>query len=134
MKIYVKERRSAERKRTASGFFGSILRKSDGSSNGSFRFINALKTLHTSIYITLLLVLNIVLLVQIYKCFDRYMKGPTYVETKIVSQNKALFPAITFCAVRGGYKTAVLKVSRISKTITNKTKHRKILSEEIHKY
>ena len=113
MKIHVKERRSSGRKRSAQGFFGSILRTSDGSSDGSFRFINALKIMHTSIYIILLLVLNIVLLVQIYKCFDRYMKGPTYVETKIVSQNKALFPATTFCAVKGGYKSSVLKVRSI---------------------
>ena len=133
MKIYVKERRSAGQKTSAKGFFGSILRNSDGSNDGSFRFINALKVVHTSIYITLLLVLNMVLLVQIYKCFDRYMKGPTYVETKIVSQNKALFPAITFCAVRGGYKAPVLKVSSISKTITKKTNHR-ILSKETHQY
>ena len=113
MKIYVKGRNSLGTSNQTKGFFGSILRKSNKYGNDSLRCINLLKLTHTSIYIALLLLLNMVLLVQIYKCYDRYVKGPTYVETKIVPQQNALFPHITFCAVRGGYKADVLEVNQL---------------------
>ena len=72
--------------------------------------INHARAVHNLIYIFIFLVLNIILLAQIGKCYDRYMRGPTYVDTKIVPQKKALFPAMTICAVKGGYKHDVLAV------------------------
>ena len=115
MKIYVKERRKSTSDNSQKGIFHSLLRKSNGRNNNSFQYLNMLKIAHTSIYICLLLILNMVLLVQIYKCYDRYIQVPTYIETKIVPQRKALFPAITICAVRGGYKSEVLKVKKLFK-------------------
>ena len=79
--------------------------------NNEIYYIKLLKVLHNSTYFFLLFVLNIILLLQVYKCYEHYWEGPTYVETKIVPQSKALFPAMTICAVRGGYKKDVLKVN-----------------------
>ena len=113
MKIHVKERGTATISNPQKGIFHRLLRKSNGHNNNSVQYLNMLKIAHTAIYICLLLILNMVLLVQIYKCYDRYTQGPTYIETKIVPQRKALFPAITICAVRGGYKSDVLKVETL---------------------
>ena len=112
-KVIVKEKNPIERRNSTNSFFASTLKNFKDHGSYSFQCINFLKIAHTSIYIALLLLLNMVLLVQIYKCYDRFMKGPTYVETKMVPQQKALFPSITFCAVRGGYKADVLEVQQI---------------------
>ena len=63
-----------------------------------------------SIYILVLLILNITLLRQIHECYIYYEKEPTYVESKITPQQKALFPAMTICPVSQGYKEEILKV------------------------
>ena len=87
MKIHVKERGTAIITNPQKGIFHRILRKSNGHNNNSVQYLNMLKIAHTAIYICLLLILNMVLLVQIYKCYDRYTQGPTYIETKIVKDN-----------------------------------------------
>ena len=71
-----------------------------------------LKGTQKSIYILGLLSLSLVLLVQIYNCLLHYANEPTYVETKIASQNKALFPAMTICAQNNRYNEDTLKVIR----------------------
>ena len=62
------------------------------------------------IYFVIVLILNITLLLQVYGCFGKFAKEPTYVETKLVPQQKALVPAMTFCPNSPGYKEDVLKV------------------------
>ena len=46
----------------------------------------------------------------------RYNEWPIYTETNIVNQNKARFPAMTFCPLSNGYKKDVLKVISYPKT------------------
>ena len=71
-----------------------------------------LKGTQKSIYILGLLSLSLVLLVQIYNCLLHYANEPTYVETKIAPQDKALFPAMTICAQNNRYNEDTLKVIR----------------------
>ena len=42
----------------------------------------------------------------------QYNRWPIYTATNIVPQNKAQFPAITFCGLSKGYKEDVLQVIR----------------------
>ena len=50
-------------------------------------------------------------MLQNFRLFFRYLSRPTYIETEIVEQLKANFPALTLCAVNstgnysGGYST-----------------------------
>ena len=76
--------------------------------------IRCLKIVQKAIYILALFILILILIVQIYNCILKFMMGPTYVETKIAPQNKALFPAMTICPVTAGYKEGVLKVFKHS--------------------
>ena len=69
-----------------------------------------LKATQKGVYICVLFVLILLLLLQVAACIETYIKGPTYIETKVVQQNKALFPAMTICPVSNGYKADVLKV------------------------
>ena len=62
------------------------------------------------VYFTVLLILIFILVVQIAGCIETYILHPTYFETKIVAQRKALFPAMTICSVSNGYKEDILKV------------------------
>ena len=72
--------------------------------------IKYLKVAKNLVYFSVLLILIFILVVQIAGCIETYILHPTYVETKIVAQRKALFPAMTICPVSKGYKEDVLKV------------------------
>ena len=72
--------------------------------------MKCLKVAQRTIYFFVLFILTFILLVQIFNCFRQYVKEPTYLETKITPQHKALFPAMTICPVTSGYKEDVLKV------------------------
>jgi hypothetical protein len=54
--------------------------------------------------------LNLLLLLQIYRCYDLFNRGYTYIETKVVPQTKVLFPAVTICPGAYGYKLDVFEV------------------------
>ena len=84
--------------------------------------IKCMKVTHKSIYFFALFILVITLLLQIYRCYDQRARGHTYVETKIVPQRDALFPAMTICPGISGYKRDKLQVrvnniSRISMSV-----------------
>ena len=71
--------------------------------------VRCLKITQKAVYILVLLILILLLIVQIASCVEHYMIGPTYIETKIAPQHKALFPAMTICPLVG-YKEDVLQV------------------------
>ena len=45
----------------------------------------------------------------------KFMEGPTYISSDIVSQKDAAFPAVTVCPISNGYKEDVLKAHGIEK-------------------
>ena len=69
-----------------------------------------MKIIQKFLYFSILIFLCFLLAMQITDCIKTYINFPTYVETKIVSQDKAIFPAMTICPVKDGYKKEVLKV------------------------
>ena len=72
--------------------------------------VKCMKLAQKAIYILVLFILILLLIVQIASCVEHYIIGPTYIETKIAPQHKALFPAMTICPVTAGYKANVLQV------------------------
>ena len=86
------------------------MEKDDGKEKEDESSVKCLKWAQKIIYFLVLLILTLVLLGNIYSCLSRYVEEPRYVETKIEPQNKALFPAMTICPQRGGYKEQILKV------------------------
>ena len=61
-------------------------------------------------YVSVLIILTMVLLGQIWECLVKYANEPTYLETKVTQQQKALFPAMTICPQNEGYNEEHLKV------------------------
>ena len=112
MKRKVEECGTQHKIKPQSGVLPKILEIEKGPTNNRISYIKLLKVLNNLAYFFLLFVLNIILLVQVYKCCVHYLEGPTYVETKIVPQWKALFPAMTICGAGKdtNYKKDVLKV------------------------
>ena len=56
--------------------------------------------------------LSVVLLItQTIQSVNVYMKGPTYTETLLHSQQNTTFPTITLCPLENGYKEDALKVT-----------------------
>ena len=51
------------------------------------------------------------LLWEIYLCFLKFKREPTYTESSIVDQEETEFPAITFCSLQFPYKESKLEVS-----------------------
>ena len=62
-------------------------------------------------YLGVLLTLVLILVIQIVQLIIKYLEGPTYVETDIVPQHSATFPALTVCPEGEPYKKDVLAVS-----------------------
>ncbi len=50
------------------------------------------------------------MMVLLFRLSHRYIAAPTYVETEIVPQSEAIFPAMTVCPERQSFKADVLKV------------------------
>ena len=67
------------------------------------------------VYIMVVLLLGSILFWLCLRSVLDYSKWPIYTETNIVSQNKAKFPSMTFCALTSGYKENVLKVNNINR-------------------
>ena len=65
------------------------------------------------VYVMVVLLLGSILFWLCLRSVLDYSKWPIYTETNIVSQNKAKFPSMTFCALKSGYKENVLKVNNI---------------------
>ena len=65
--------------------------------------IRWLKLSQKAIYVFVLFILTLVLLMQIWNCLEHFYEEPTYVETRVAPQHKAMFPAMTICK-EGGYK------------------------------
>ena len=72
--------------------------------------LTPLKTSKILLYILVMLILGTVLFLLSLKSVLKYNEWPIYTETNIVNQNKARFPAMTFCPLSIGYKEDVLKV------------------------
>ena len=47
---------------------------------------------------------------QLIHCLEKYIKEPTYTETRVVDQHETDFPAITFCSLGNHYHGKRLKV------------------------
>lgn len=75
--------------------------------------VRGLKLLKHAIYFTTLLILLGILLVQGTKCLLKYNARPTYMSTRIVNQEDALFPSVTICPTYGGYREDVLRAHGI---------------------
>ena len=84
--------------------------KEDGKEKESESSVRCLKWTKKAIYVFVLFILTLVLLGNIYSCLSHYWEEPTYVETKVAPQHKALFPAMTICPQNNGYNEQNLKV------------------------
>ena len=62
-------------------------------------------------------IVNFVLVVAVFALIIisiiQYNTWPIYTATNTVPQDQALFSAVTFCALSGGYKAKVLQVNQI---------------------
>ena len=72
--------------------------------------INCLKVTNQSVKLTSFLILVITMIITSVGIFGKYFEKETYMDTFIVSQNNALFPAITICPISAGYRNEVFKV------------------------
>ena len=72
--------------------------------------IKWLKFSQKAIYVLVLFILTLVLLMQIWNCLEHFYEEPTYVETRVAPQHKAMFPAMTICPQNNGYNEEKLKV------------------------
>ena len=72
--------------------------------------INCLKVTNQSVKLTSFLILVITMIITSVGIFGKYFERETYMDTFVVSQNNALFPAITICPITAGYKNEVFKV------------------------
>ena len=76
--------------------------------------INKLKVLQKSVKLISFLILIITFVIVAVGCFGQYFEEKTYMDTFVVSQKNALFPAITICPITAGYKKDVFKVGNFS--------------------
>ena len=72
--------------------------------------IKWLKFAQKAVYVLVLFILTLVLLMQIWNCLVHFYEEPTYVETRVAPQHKAMFPAMTICPQNNGYNEEKLKV------------------------
>ena len=86
------------------------MQKDDKKENEGKSSVRCLKWAQKTIYFLVLFTLTLVLIGNIYSCLLRFIEEPTYIETKVAPQHKALFPAITICPQRNGYNEQNLKV------------------------
>ena len=75
------------------------------------RKIKCMRLCQKLIYGFGLVLLILILLIQTVQCLRKYYEEPTFISTEIVKQDKAEFPALTFCPEGGGYKLDVLQVT-----------------------
>ena len=116
MKFAFQEYKIIHQKETQNGFCSKWpkIPKQAKNPRDLFWYIKCLKVAQNSTYVIVLFVLNLLLLLQIYRCFDLFNRGHTYIETKVVPQTAALFPSITICPGKPGYKDEVLQVGCIN--------------------
>ena len=76
----------------------------------NYTYINCLKRAQKYVDLLSRLLLIIVLIFPITKCLKRWSEEGTYINTLLVTQRNALFPATTICPVTAGYKHDVLQV------------------------
>ena len=97
------------KKKTQKGTWTNMDEDELAKKNGSS--IRCLKLAQKAVYVLVLFILTLILLVQIWECFVQYVNEPTYVETKVTPQHKALFPAMTICPQNNGYNEDSIKVA-----------------------
>ena len=116
MKFGFQEYKMIHQKETQNGFCSKWpnISKEGTNSRDLFWYIKCLKVAQNSTYVVVLFVLNLLLFLQIYRCFDLFNRGHTYIETKVVPQTEVLFPSITICPGHPGYKDEVLQVGSIN--------------------
>ena len=73
--------------------------------------ITLLKHIQIFTYSSFFGVSVILLITQTIQSVNVYIKGPTYTETLLHSQENTTFPALTICPLENGYKENVLKVT-----------------------
>ena len=76
----------------------------------NYSYIKSLKRAQKFVHLLSRLLLLIVLIFPITKCLKRWSEEGTYIDTLLVTQRNALFPATTICPVTAGYKHDVLQV------------------------
>ena len=74
--------------------------------------IKRLKIAHELIKLMSFLILMILFVISSVGILGQYFDRTTSMKTNVVSQNNALFPAMTFCPVTAGYKNEIFRVSR----------------------
>ena len=74
--------------------------------------IKRLKIAHELIKLISFLILMILFVISSVGILGQYFDRTTSMKTNVVSQNNALFPAMTFCPVTAGYKNEIFRVSR----------------------
>ena len=109
MKFVSQNHKIERRNGRPDGFWPEISKEQQHPPNNKWS-IKCLKVTHNYIYYSILVFLNLLLLLQIYRCCDLFNKGHTYIETKVVPQTEILFPAVTICPATYGYKLDVLQV------------------------
>ena len=118
MKLSIREHKVFYREEADGRFWPSSIKEEKFPPN-DYWSIKCLKVTNNSIYLFLFSILNLILLLQVYRCHDVFLKGRTYIETKIVPQHEIQFPATTICPGTNGYKREVLQVGvKIYLTIT----------------
>ena len=73
--------------------------------------IKCLKLANEIIKLISFLILMILFVISSVGILSQYFERTTLMKTNVVSQNNALFPAITFCPVTAGYKNEIFRVS-----------------------
>ena len=73
--------------------------------------IKCLKIAHELTKLISFLLLMILFVISSVGILGQYFDRTTLMKTNVVSQNNALFPAITFCPVTAGYKNEIFRVS-----------------------
>ena len=78
----------------------------------NYSYINCLKRAQKYVDVLSRFLLIITLIFPITQCFKRWSEEGTYIDTRLVPQRDALFPATTICPVTtpSGYKHEVLQV------------------------
>ena len=77
----------------------------------TFLDIKYLKLANEIIKLISFLILMILFVISSVGILSQYFERTTLMKTNVVSQNNALFPAITFCPVTAGYKNEIFRVS-----------------------
>ena len=78
--------------------------------NGCYVDVKCLKMAQELIKLVSFLILIIIFVITSAGTFGKYFARESYMETNVVSQNEALFPALTVCPITLGQKNDIFMV------------------------